>query len=82
MMSGFHGCYSFGGIAGAACVTLLLSGGGSPISATIVAVAGVAVALAMAAPHLLPYGGERDGPAFAVPHGVVLFIGGLCFVFF
>jgi predicted MFS family arabinose efflux permease len=45
-------------------------------------VAGIAVALAVTAPYLLPYGGEREGPAFAVPHGVVLFIGGLCFVLF
>jgi predicted MFS family arabinose efflux permease len=82
MMSGFHGCFSLGSIAGAGCVTTLLSAGSSPVSATIVVVAGIAVALAMAAPHLLPYGGEREGPAFAVPHGVVLFIGGLCFVLF
>ena len=82
MMSGFHGCFSLGGIAGAACVTLLLSGGSSPVFATILVVAGIAIALAIAAPYLLAYGGELAGPAFAVPHGVVLFIGGLCFVLF
>ena len=39
-------------------------------------------ALAKAAPHLLPYGSESSGPAFAIPHGVVLFIGVLCFIVF
>ncbi len=82
LMSGFHGCFSLGTIAGAAGVTVLLSAGSSPGFATIVVVAGIAAALAVAAPYLLPYGGEREGPAFAVPHGVVLFIGGLCFVLF
>jgi predicted MFS family arabinose efflux permease len=35
-----------------------------------------------AAPNLLPYGSQGDGPAFAVPHGVVLFIAVLCFIVF
>ena len=38
--------------------------------------------MANAAPHLLPYGSESSGPAFAIPHGVVLFIGLLCFTVF
>ena len=45
-------------------------------------IGGIAIALAKAAPHLLPYGGKSDGPALAFPHGVVLFIAGLCFIFF
>lgn len=40
------------------------------------------VALLKAAPHLLPYGSESSGPAFAVPHGIVLFIGMMCFIVF
>jgi MFS family permease len=82
MMSGFHGLFSFGGIVGAAGVTALLGAGASPIMATLVVTTGIAVALAKAAPHLLPYGGKSEGPAFALPHGVVLFIGGLCFILF
>jgi MFS family permease len=31
---------------------------------------------------LLPYGNPREGPLFAIPHGVVLFIGVLCFIVF
>ena len=42
----------------------------------------ILAALIKAAPHLLPYGSESNGPAFAVPHGVVLFIGLLCLVVF
>jgi predicted MFS family arabinose efflux permease len=82
MMSGFHGFFSLGGIVGAAGVTALLGAGASPITATLVVVACIAVALIKAAPHLLPLGGRSDGPAFAFPRGVVWFIGGLCFMLF
>lgn len=82
MMSGFHGLFSLGGIVGAAGVTGLLSAGASPVAATLVVIVGIAAALILAAPHLLRYGGKGDGPVFALPHGVVLLIGGLCFVLF
>lgn len=62
MMSGFHGLFSLGGIVGAAGVTALLGAGASPFTATLVVVTGMGIALAKAAPHLLPYGGKRDGP--------------------
>jgi predicted MFS family arabinose efflux permease len=82
MMSGFHGLFSVGGIAGAGGVSLLLVLGASPFVAALVVACLVAAAIAYAAPTLLGYGGAGDGPAFAVPHGVVLFIGLLCFVVF
>ncbi|SEO78556.1 MFS transporter [Pseudomonas sp. NFACC39-1] len=82
MMSGFHGMFSLGGIIGAAGVSALLGLGLSPLGATLVVNAVLLVALFKAAPHLLPYGSESSGPAFAIPHGVVLFIGILCFVVF
>jgi predicted MFS family arabinose efflux permease len=82
MMSGFHGQFSLGGIAGAAGVTALLSAGSSPFVATLCVSAANLVMLALAAPYLLPYGARQDGPVFAVPHGVVLFIGALCFIAF
>ena len=40
------------------------------------------IALIVASPHLLPYGSRNDGPAFALPRGIVLFIGILCFIGF
>ncbi|WLG21662.1 MFS transporter [Pseudomonas sp. FP1154] len=82
MMSGFHGMFSLGGIIGAAGVSALLGLGLSPLGATLVVNALLLVALFKAAPHLLPYGSESSGPAFAIPHGVVLFIGILCFIVF
>ncbi|UVL00339.1 MFS transporter [Pseudomonas sp. B21-048] len=82
MMSGFHGLFSLGGIVGAAGVSALLGLGASPLGATLVVIVLLIVALLKAAPHLLPYGSESSGPAFAVPHGIVLFIGGMCFIVF
>ncbi|MGN7740281.1 MFS transporter [Pseudomonas sp. 22526] len=82
MMSGFHGLFSLGGIVGAAGVSAMLGLGLSPLGATLVVVALLVAALLKAAPHMLPYGSQSSGPAFAVPHGVVLFIGCLCFVVF
>ncbi|OYQ24076.1 MFS transporter [Pseudomonas mandelii] len=82
MMSGFHGMFSLGGIVGAAGVSALLGLGLSPLGAMLVVNVLLIVALLKAAPHLLPYGSESSGPAFAVPHGIVLFIGGMCFIVF
>jgi MFS family permease len=82
MMSGFHGLFSLGGIVGAAGVSGLLGLGVSPLGATLVVNVLLLIALCKAAPHLLPYGSESSGPAFAVPHGIVLFIGGMCFIVF
>ena len=82
MMSGFHGLFSVGGIAGAAGVSALLALGMTPLWAIMVVIVLPLAALLKAAPHLLSYGSESTGPAFAVPHGVVLFIGLLCFTVF
>ncbi|WP_085577509.1 MULTISPECIES: MFS transporter [unclassified Pseudomonas] len=82
MMSGFHGLFSLGGIVGAAGVSGLLGLGLSPLAAMLVVVALLVASLFKAVPHMLPYGSESSGPAFAVPHGIVLFIGGMCFIVF
>ena len=82
MMSGFHGLFSLGGIVGAAGVSALLGLGMSPLGAMAVVIVFVLVSLLKAAPHWLPYGSDSSGPAFAMPHGVVLFIGCLCFIVF
>jgi MFS family permease len=82
MMSGFHGLFSLGGILGAAGVTALLSAGLPPVAATVSVVALIGAAIVAAAPGLLTHGSESQGPAFAIPHGAVLFIGVLCFVVF
>lgn len=82
MMSGFHGLFSLGGIAGAGGMALLLGSGIMPLPATLCVSAVVLAALASSASHCLPYGARSDGPAFAIPHGIVLIIGALCFVLF
>jgi predicted MFS family arabinose efflux permease len=82
MMSGFHGLFSVGGIAGAAGVSGVLWAAGSPLLATLCVAAVIVVALLAFGRTLLPYGSDRDGPAFALPRGAVLLIGGLCFICF
>ncbi len=82
MMSGFHGLFSLGGIVGPGFVAILLALGASPAQAAWGVVAGIVLALVCAAPHLLAYGSRTDGPAFAIPRGIVLWIGLLCFVVF
>ncbi len=82
MMSGFHGLFSLGGIAGAGGMAALLTSGASPLTATLCVSAGILAALAISATHLLPYGAKNEGPAFAIPRGSVLLLGALCFVLF
>jgi MFS family permease len=82
MMSGFHGLFSLGGIVGAAGVSALLGLGLTPLAAMLVVVVVLIAALFKCVPHMLPYGSESAGPAFAIPHGIVLFIGGMCFIVF
>ena len=82
MMSGFHGLWSLGGILGSAGVSALFGLGASPLLAACGVAACVLVALVVATPHFLTDGGEASGPRFAVPQGLVLLIGSLCFVVF
>jgi MFS family permease len=82
LQSGFHGLYSVGGILGAGAMTALLTLGLHPLIAALCIVASVLGALYKAAPALLTYGTERGGPMFAVPRGIVLFLGVLCFIVF
>ena len=82
LMSGFHGFFSVGGMVGAGSMSALLSAGVSPVAATGMLVVVNAGVLLYVAPHLLAYGSSNEGPPFALPRGVVLFIGLLCFVLF
>lgn len=82
LMSGFHGFYSVGGIVGAGAMSAALSAGISPFFASLLAGAVLLALLAASSPGLLPYANSDDGPAFAVPRGVVLILGGICFASF
>ena len=82
MMSGFHGMYSVGGIAGAGGVAGALALGASPL----LAIGGMAIVaallLASSRRGLLVEGGEGDHPAFVLPRGRVLLVGAVCFAMF
>ena len=82
LMSGFHGCYSAGGIFGGALVSGLLTLGATPLLSALAGAALAAILLGVAFDGLLPYGGHSEGPPFALPRGIVLFLGALCFVVF
>lgn len=82
MMSGFHGLFSLGGIVGAGSVAGMLSLGATPLTAMWAVVAIIVIALIKASPHFLTYGSKSAGPAFVMPHGIVLFIGLLCMTVF
>jgi predicted MFS family arabinose efflux permease len=85
MMSGFHGLYSVGGIAGSGAMSLFLATRTvDPALAAGAVSASCLVLLAFALPGLLSYGDDRaeSAPSFAWPKGIVLFIGFLCFLCF
>lgn len=83
MMSGFHGFFSIGGIAGAGGVSALLWLGLGPLQATLIAVVAILALLLIASKNLLrESGGDKEGPMFVLPRGWVMFIGLLCFIMF
>jgi len=82
MMSGFHGFFSVGGAVGAGVMAALLSVGKSPLVAAGSMSIVICAAVVVAFPNLLPYGIKSDGPALALPRGIVLIIGVFCFVLF
>ncbi len=82
LMSGFHGMFSVGGIAGSGGVGLLLWAGATPLAVTLAVGVVILLLLAVAGRHLLPTGGAGGAPSLALPRGIVLLIGALCFIAF
>ncbi|WP_240775805.1 MFS transporter [Nissabacter sp. SGAir0207] len=82
MMSGFHGFYSMGGIAGAGAMSGLLMLGITPLYACLAVLLFILVLLALSLGGLLTYANPPEGPAFAVPRGAVLVLGAICFAVF
>jgi predicted MFS family arabinose efflux permease len=84
MMSGFHGLFSVGGIAGAGGVSVLLLLGLRPLLATLAVAAVLVGCLAAARAGLLRHRADRreTDPLFVLPKGRVVLIGVLCFVMF
>ncbi len=82
MMSGFHAFYSIGGAVGAAAMTALLSLQLAPLWVCVLGSLSMLVVLALSVRYWRRDRAPSDAPVFAVPHGVVLAIGVLCFVAF
>lgn len=82
MMSGFHGFYSVGGIAGAGAMSGFMLAGMGALQAAAAVTAICLLLLALSYKGLLDYAWPSEGPAFAVPRGAVLLIGVICFATF
>ncbi|HDF2341057.1 TPA: MFS transporter [Morganella morganii] len=82
MMSGFHGFYSVGGIAGAGAMSGFMLAGMGVLQAAAAVTAICLLLLALSYKGLLDYAWPSEGPAFAVPRGAVLLIGVICFATF
>lgn len=82
LMSGFHGMYSVGGIAGAGVMTGMLSLGLPIFTASLLISLLVGLLLLISFRQLLSYASPAEGPAFAIPKGEVLLFGAICFIVF
>lgn len=82
MMSGFHGFYSVGGIAGAGAMSGFMLTGMGALQAAGAVTAICLLLLAFSYKGMLDYAWPSEGPAFAVPRGAVLLIGIICFATF
>lgn len=80
LMSGFHGFYSMGGIIGATLASAIMTWGVSPWQTVLLLTALAVGLLVPGLRHSLDYGNPAEGPPFAFPRGVVLFLGVLCFI--
>ena len=82
LMSGFHGLFSIGGIAGAGATSLLLGWGVTPLQATLLAAVLAAALIIAARPGLLPTPAPEPGAFLVLPRGPVLLLAALCFIMF
>ena len=82
MMSGFHAFYSVGSLAGALLATLLLGSGRGPLATTLAVAASTAALAAVAAGAWRGDRAPAGARVFALPRGVVVVVGCVCFVSF
>ena len=88
LLSGFHALYSIGGVAGAGVMTALQSAGIPGAAAASVLSALCAALWMKAGAWMLPDAGcapdadGHSGPKFAIPKGIVLLLGAVCFIMF
>lgn len=82
MMSGFHAFYSIGSLAGATGATLMLTAGASLVAVTLAVGALALLVTSLSARGWRTNRAPREAPLFALPRGVVILIGAVCFVTF
>ncbi|MEH6421764.1 MFS transporter [Pseudomonas sp. CGJS7] len=83
LMSGFHGFFSVGGIAGAGLASALLWFQATPLTAAMSVAMLLALLMLFGSRGLLRYGDDgQGGSMFVLPHGIVILIGVLCFIVF
>lgn len=83
LMSGFHGFFSVGGIAGAAIASALLWLQATPLTAALSVAVLLALLMLAGSRGLLRYGDDgHGGSMFVLPHGIVILVGALCFIVF
>lgn len=79
-MSNFHGMFSLGSICGALALTGALTLGLAPATGTLLMISVIATAILAVASGFLRDKAPAGGVAFVRPSGMVLLVGGLCFV--
>lgn len=81
-MSGFHGLYSVGGIAGAGGASLLLAQGLTPLESALCVAGLILLSLLLTGRNLLRHADSAESRAFVLPRGKIILIGVLCFIMF
>ena len=88
VMSGFHGLFSLGGLAGAAAMSAMLASGLPLLACSLLVSLVIAVILVSQQASLLPmvraknHSSVRPPFVFRLPRGLLLLVGTLCFVSF
>lgn len=84
LMSGFHGLFSLGGLAGSAGMSMLLAAGLPLLACTLAIALLLAVLVLSQRRNLLKHIDASAGhaAAFGIPRGIVLLLGLLCFISF
>lgn len=82
LMSGFHGFYSVGGLAGAVVMTLLIATGLHVFVASMIAIFTILICLSVIRNKFLRTVTVNDAPLFVLPKGKVIVVGLLAMVMF
>ncbi|OAT22824.1 MFS transporter [Proteus myxofaciens] len=80
VMSGFHALFSIGGIVGSGVVSMLIIYGLTPLLTVSIIMILVLVLLLISFKGMLTNSEPDDSPFFAIPKGIVIVLGFLCFV--